>query len=226
MAPAEDRDQTKTSARRRQAIGSERPTRSRRASASELRAAASSAVDPVTPQREKPWIVLCPSGGLALGAYQAGAYAALHERDLRPQRIAGCSIGAINGAIIAGNPHDRRIERLARFWEAIAQPPLWPQAILSLGDAPYRHAAALWTRLTGHPWLFRARLPLGLQPWPVMPAGIGLYDLRLLHGILESLIDFGRLNRGDVAMSVTAVDMVSATRSASRRAAKRSARPT
>src|SRR2546430_15624831 len=61
-------------------------------------------------------IALVLSGGGALGAYQAGAYAALETRGVRPNWIAGTAIGAINGAIIAGNlPHERVLE-LRPFW--------------------------------------------------------------------------------------------------------------
>ena len=54
-------------------------------------------------------IALVLSGGDALGAYQAGAYAALEQSGVRPNWIAGTAIGAVNAAIIAGNlPHERR----------------------------------------------------------------------------------------------------------------------
>ena len=53
-------------------------------------------------------IVLVLQGGGALGAYQAGAYEALDEAGLLPDWVAGISIGAINAAIIAGNPPDPR----------------------------------------------------------------------------------------------------------------------
>jgi NTE family protein len=49
-------------------------------------------------------IALLLQGGGALGAYQAGVYEALAEADLHPDWVAGISIGAINGALIAGNP--------------------------------------------------------------------------------------------------------------------------
>ena len=65
-------------------------------------------------------------GGGALGAYQAGVYQALHEAGLRPDTVAGVSIGGINGAIIAGNPPERRVERLREFWEGITARPVWP----------------------------------------------------------------------------------------------------
>ena len=48
-------------------------------------------------------VVLVLQGGGALGAYQAGAYEALAEAGIEPDWVAGISIGAINGALIAGN---------------------------------------------------------------------------------------------------------------------------
>ena len=70
-------------------------------------------------------------GGGALGAYQAGAYAALHEAGYRPEWIAGISIGAINAAIVAGNPPERRVERLEAFWNRVTSGlpsfPIFPQ---------------------------------------------------------------------------------------------------
>lgn len=141
-------------------------------------------------------IVLTLSGGLALGAYQAGAYAALHESGLAPRAIAGSSIGAINGAIIAGNPPDLRVGRLRRFWGGAAQSP-----------APWPQSSALWTRLMGHPRLFRACFPFGSLALPGKPNAIGLYDLHPLQRTLEPLIDFDRLNEGDVRLKVSAVDI-------------------
>jgi len=38
-----------------------------------------------------------------LGAYQAGVYQALDEAQVRPDWVAGISIGAINAAIIVRN---------------------------------------------------------------------------------------------------------------------------
>src|SRR6476646_459328 len=61
-------------------------------------------------------VVLVMQGGGALGAYQVGVYQALHEAGIEPQWVIGTSIGAINGAIIAGNPPERRLARLTQFW--------------------------------------------------------------------------------------------------------------
>jgi NTE family protein len=64
-------------------------------------------------------VALVLQGGGALGAYQAGVYQALHEADINPDWVSGVSIGAINSAIIAGNPRNKRLERLRGFWERI-----------------------------------------------------------------------------------------------------------
>ena len=67
-------------------------------------------------------IALALQGGGALGAYQAGVYQALAEADLHPDWVAGISIGAINAAIIAGNPPESRVDRLREFWERVSAP--------------------------------------------------------------------------------------------------------
>jgi hypothetical protein len=33
--------------------------------------------------------------------------------------VAGISIGAVNSALIAGNPPEKRVERLREFWETV-----------------------------------------------------------------------------------------------------------
>ena len=60
-------------------------------------------------------VVLVMQGGGAPGSYQAGAYQALHEAGIEPDWVIGTSIGAINGAIIAGNEVVDRVKRLREF---------------------------------------------------------------------------------------------------------------
>ena len=64
-------------------------------------------------------VALLLQGGGALGAYQGGVYEALAEANIHPDWIAGISIGAINGAIIAGNPPHSRVDRLREFWTQV-----------------------------------------------------------------------------------------------------------
>ena len=103
--------------------------------------------------RERPpfdCIALLLQGGGALGAYQGGVYQALSEAGLDPDWIAGISVGAINAAIIAGNPRETRVERLRQFWQRVSSPPGWgrtpgivPQASLQ----PYLDALETGERL-------------------------------------------------------------------------------
>jgi len=63
------------------------------------------ATSPIAAQVGKDYqcVALVLQGGGALGAYQAGVVEALEAAQLRPDWVAGISIGALNAAIIAGN---------------------------------------------------------------------------------------------------------------------------
>ena len=63
--------------------------------------------------------ILLLQGGGALGAYQAGVYEGLVEAGIEPSWVVGISIGAINAALIVGNPPEQRVERLREFWRRI-----------------------------------------------------------------------------------------------------------
>ena len=77
-------------------------------------------------QRAGDECILVLQGGGALGAYQAGVFEALAALDQTPEWIAGISIGAINAALIAGNPPERRVERLREFWQGVSSFPFAP----------------------------------------------------------------------------------------------------
>jgi NTE family protein len=152
------------------------------------------------------------SGGVALGAYQAGAFAALEKAGDPPIKwIAGSSTGAVNAAIIAGNPPERRLERLRQFWNSAAVVPM-PATSFWLG-APtsgstrraYNLAAVLQTHLFGRPGQFQPRLHPGISIGGDDTPG--LYDLTPLREQLTELIDFERLNDGEVRLSVVATDI-------------------
>src|SRR5439155_24494890 len=69
--------------------------------------------------------VLVLQGGGALGADQAGVYEGMVEQGFAPDWVTGVSIGAINGALIAGNPVERRLERLREFWDRVSSGLPW-----------------------------------------------------------------------------------------------------
>ena len=64
--------------------------------------------------------ILLLQGGGALGAYHAGVYEGMAEEGHAPTWVVEVSIGAITAALIAGNPPERRVERLRAFWERVS----------------------------------------------------------------------------------------------------------
>ena len=154
-------------------------------------------------------IALVLQGGGALGAYQAGAYQALHETGLEPDWVAGVSIGAINGALIAGNPPERRLERLREFWETITARPTWPY---TLDGDEARRARNNWSSLQamilGQPGFFSPNFP---NPW-MSPRGAhsatSFYDSSPLRQTLMRLVDFDLLNHGSTHYAAGAVNVL------------------
>ncbi len=158
-------------------------------------------------------IALLLQGGGALGSYQAGAYQALAEANLHPDWVAGISIGAINAALIAGNPPEKRVERLRAFWESVSTPPF---GVPTLGGIEI--ANEFMRRLVnqmrgfgimagGAPDFFKPRVPpTFLQP-PGSPEALSLYDVAPLKATLERLVDFDRINAGEMRFSVGAVNV-------------------
>ncbi len=174
-------------------------------------------------------IALLLQGGGALGAYQAGVYQGLAEAGLHPDWTAGISIGAINAALIAGNPPEDRVAKLRQFWELVTSndlhwqfPPsstadgndtistLLAQFDPSKGDV-VRALSNQWSAARalclGAPGFFMPRL---LTPW-LWPHGsteaTSYYDTRPLKATLERLVDFDRINSGAMRFSVGAVNV-------------------
>ncbi|MGE3302617.1 MAG: patatin-like phospholipase family protein, partial [Hyphomonadaceae bacterium] len=153
-------------------------------------------------------VALVLQGGGALGAYQAGVYQALCEADIQPDWISGVSIGAVNAAIIAGNPVEKRVERLREFWRRITERPIW--AFTPDGDIfrQARNAASsMMTASFGQPGFFSPRL---LGPWfsaPGAAEATSYYDTAPLRETLCDLIDFDRLNSSAIRFSVGAVNV-------------------
>lgn len=154
-----------------------------------------------------PTVALVLQGGGALGAYQCGVYEGLHAAGLRPNLLAGISIGAINAALIAGNAPERRVERLCAFWEHVCE----PNAALSWAAAGVRGlvaslpqdagidawatalsaGAALWQGQRG---FFSPRMA---GPWLLSDgsdAATSVYDTAPLRATLERFVDFDLLN--------------------------------
>jgi NTE family protein len=139
---------------------------------------------PIDRSRIPGQIVLVMQGGGAPGSYQAGAYQALHEAGLEPDWVIGTSIGAINGAIIAGNKPSDRFERLRDFWRRLDthMPEPWNQ---------------VGPLMTGVPGFCQPNLALALGADALV--GIeraAMYLVDPLKRQLPSLVDFDLINSG------------------------------
>ena len=148
--------------------------------------------------------VLVLSGGNALGAYHLGVWNALDAAGVAPGWLVGTSIGAVNAAIIAGNPAERRAAALQRFWDGVAvfdATAALPPAI----RGPAQYAQALSSRVLGRPPLFTLRPPDLTGPSPKS----SLFDTGPMHRLLCELVDVERLNSGMPRVSVVAVDLES-----------------
>lgn len=155
-----------------------------------------------------PATALVLQGGGALGAYQAGVIEALDEAGIAPGWLAGISIGAINGAIFAGNPPGQRIGRLRDFWHMLTS----SLPSLPLPDHPaireFAHEwAAAYVSLWGVPGFF---VPRPIPPVFALPGSmeaLSFYDSSPLRRALDEYVDWDRLNNGETRLSVGAVNV-------------------
>jgi len=153
-------------------------------------------------------VALVLQGGGALGSYQAGVVEALSAFDIEIDWVAGISIGAVNAAIIAGNPPETRVARLVEFWELVSGglPNFCLPDLHDIREAAHLTAAgavAMW----GIPGFFR---PHSIPSW-MAPAGtpeaLSYYDTTPLRETLDRLVDWELVNHGPLRFSVGAVDI-------------------
>ena len=173
------------------------------------RAAASASRRRAAPQSGLPGeVVLVLQGGGALGAYQVGVYEALHDAGIEPAWVIGTSIGAINAALIAGNPIEQRMEHLNAFWEHVEQPaPIaGPLDWLGMGNM----VANMTTVMRGIPAFFEpsmaalrgTRAQVGVE-------SAAYYSTEPLRKTLADLVDFKSLQDGPTRLTVGAVNACS-----------------
>ncbi len=163
-------------------------------------------------------VALALQGGGALGAYQAGVYEGLAEAGIEPTALSGISIGAINVALIAGNPPGRRLERLRRFWETVSEPAFFPRLVdwqalanhapeSSNARAVANFASAMSALFEGQRGFFVPRRPVTWLDLLNHAQPTSYFDTRPLKETLAALVDFGRLNSGEIQVSVGAVNI-------------------
>jgi NTE family protein len=150
-------------------------------------------------------VVLVLQGGGALGAYQVGVYQALHEAGIEPDWVIGTSIGAINAALIVGNPPDQRMQKLDAFWQHVEQQRTLagPFDWLGMGNL----LANMTTVMRGIPAFFEPNL-LALRG---AQAALGVeqaayYSTAPLRETLGALVDFNYLDTCKTRLTVGAVN--------------------
>ena len=149
-------------------------------------------------------VVLVLQGGGALGAYQGGAYQALHDAGIEPDWLIGTSIGAINASIIAGNK--------VRRPSCQAPGVLVARRALEPGGVSSRPSPALPMRSphgrrssTGIPGFFETNLRAFLGAHvPLGADHAGYYSTEPLRQTLEELVDFSLINSGHPRLTVGA----------------------
>ena len=152
--------------------------------------------------------ILLLQGGGALGAYHCGVYEGLAEAGVTPNWFVGISIGAVNSAIMAGNPPERRLERLRTFWDRASafstyELPAWLEPMRPMLGKLNFATVATW----GIPGFFKPRpVPPDLATSGT-PEALSYYDTGPLRNTLEELVDFDLINRGDVRLSLGAVNV-------------------
>ena len=150
-------------------------------------------------------VVLVLQGGGALGAYQAGVYEALHEAGIEPDWVIGTSIGAINGALIAGNRAEQRLDRLHSFWHGVEKAPAgmfgqWPalQAVFGNTETVVQGVPGFFAPNPGA-WL-GSHARLGVE-------AAAYYSTAPLAKTLCTLVDFDRLAGCEPRLTVGAVNV-------------------
>jgi NTE family protein len=152
--------------------------------------------------------ILLLQGGGALGAYHAGVYEGLAETGHAPTWVVGVSIGAITSALIAGNPPERRVERLRAFWERVsAYAPLTLPPWLDPMRSALNFLSAGAVATFGSPGFFVPRVPPPFFAAGGGPETTSFYDTTPLKETLEEMVDFDRINRREVRISLGAVNV-------------------
>ncbi len=69
-------------------------------------------------------------GGGTRGAVQVGMLQVLVEHGFVPDRVYGCSVGAVNGVAFAGDPTPEGVARMTQIWQGLRRDSIYPQGRL------------------------------------------------------------------------------------------------
>jgi NTE family protein len=155
-----------------------------------------------------PRVAYVLQGGGSLGAYQFGVLKGLLEAGYEPDWVTATSIGAIQAAILVGNPPEKRMERLSQFWQRVTYPNFFEflaesGATLDL----YNQLCASFAVLFGQPGFFYPRWCTGQFPVLGDPSSLSYYDTTPLRSTLLELVDFDLLNSTPIRLSLGSVEV-------------------
>jgi NTE family protein len=144
-------------------------------------------------------VALLLQGGGALASYQAGAYEALVKANIQPNWIIGISSGALNAAIIAGNPPEVRLERLRSFWRSISQPSMYSHVFSALstffnGRKGFFYTKMLPSFLQGH---FGSEFESWYDPSPLLDTLVKFADFDRINNAYDMRVSIGVVNVAD-----------------------------
>ncbi len=153
-------------------------------------------------------VILVLQGGGALGAYQAGVFEGMTEAGYTPNWVTGVSIGAINAALIAGNPADKRVARLREFWDLVSSGlPLDVPTTFDPLRMAFNRASAALSATVGVPGFYAPRVPPAVLVPHGHPDALSVYNTRPLQSTLELLVDFDFISRSGMRLSLGAVNV-------------------
>ncbi|MEW6683339.1 MAG: patatin-like phospholipase family protein [Nitrospirota bacterium] len=141
------------------------------------------------------------SGGASLGAVQVGMLRALDEHGIRPDLIVGTSVGALNGAFIAGRREAGAVDHLAGIWRSLRRKDVFPIGPIqgALGYYGFRNSLVRPNALTR---LIRQHVALSRLEDAVVPLHVVATEVRTGAAVL--------LSRGDAAEAILASTAVPA----------------
>ena len=151
--------------------------------------------------------ILLLQGGGAMGAYHGGVYEGIAAVGFVPDWVVGISIGAINAALIVGNPPERRVERLREFWTRISSwsPYMLPD-LMDFARPAMNRMSASSAMFFGIPGFYTPRMPPPQFAAEGTLGALSYYDTEPLRRTLEEMVDFDRINRGDIRLSLGVVN--------------------
>ncbi len=152
-------------------------------------------------------IIYVFQGGGALGSFQVGGVEALREYGYLADMVVGISIGGFNAAIIAGNPPEKRLEKLKYFWNKITTHiPIASNQFAGLSKI-HNYFGAQASLIFGQNGFFKPKI---INPWLInnaSPENFSFYDTTPVRETLREVIDFEYLNQKHVRLCLGATEL-------------------